>query len=81
MFAEYEALLPKIASINDFRVRRDLLHIARSCENIKQAISIELITCRRQKKHTVKYFELLENFCRVLETLGEYTTLALLMDH
>ncbi len=81
MFADYEALLPKIASIQDFRTRRDLLHMTRSCENLRNDISKESVVCRRLQRPTVKYLEYLEQFRRSLDTLSEYTTLALLMDH
>ena len=81
MFADYEALLPKIANIRDYRTRRDLLNMARSCENLREDISRESVVCRRLQRPTVKYLEYLDQFRCNLNTLSEYTTLALLMAH
>ena len=81
MFADHDALLAKIASIHDFRIRADLIQMAISCKNVREHISKESVICRQRKYPTVKYLEYLEQFRGALDTLSEYTTLALLMAH
>lgn len=79
MIAEFEALVLRIASITDFMVRKDLLKIAHRAGDIRRAISNEEVNCRRLQRPTSKYNELVNEFEQVLNTLSEYTTLALLL--
>jgi hypothetical protein len=80
MYANYEALLPKIAALQNWQSRRDLINLARTCENLRQDISIAEVECRRLRRPTVKYMEFLQQFQQALNNLEQYTTLALLSD-
>lgn len=79
MIAEFEDLLLKIATITDFMTRKDLLKLAHRAGDIRRAISVEEVNCRRLKRPTSKYNELVVEFEQALNTLSEYTTLALLL--
>ena len=81
MFADHDALWTKISSIHSSQIRSDLIHMSRACESLREQISKESVICRQRKHPTIKYLEYLEQFRSALDTLSEYTTLALLMDH
>lgn len=80
LIIEYENLLWQIAGLRNYRARKDLITMSNRCDQIRQSISVEAITCRRLHKPTVKYNELLEEFRTSLDVLSEYTTFAVLLD-
>jgi len=81
IIAQHESLEPKIWAIVQHNTKMDLLKMARSCSNLRDDISRELVECRRLHRLTVKYHELLERYQTSVNSLQEYTTFALLLDH
>lgn len=77
-FAELER---KIRTINDYSNLKDLLRLARSCENIINDISRERVNCRRLRRETNRLSELYTHLCEANTTLDQYITFATLLDH
>lgn len=80
LIQRHDSLDAQIAVIKDFRTHRDLLKMARSCDNYRADISRELVECRRLKHETVKYQELIKRYADSIGTLEEYVTFAVLLD-
>lgn len=76
-FAELET---KIRLINNYANTKDLLRIARSCENTINDISKEQVTCRRIRRETQNLTDLYTRLCEFNTTLEQYLTLAMLVD-
>lgn len=69
-----------IARVKGHQAHKDLLKMARSCDNYRSDISKELVECRRLKHETVKYQGLLVRYAESISTLEEYVTFAVLLD-
>jgi len=81
IIAQHESLEPKIWAIVQHNTKMDLLKMARSCSNLRDDISRELVECRRLRRPTAKYQGLIERYQTSVHSLQEYTTFALLLDH
>jgi hypothetical protein len=69
----------QIASIKNKIVRKDLLVMLRSTEAAYTKMDKESVECRRLKKETLKYQELLKNFEELLAHLEKHITFANLL--
>ena len=70
----------QIAGVKNKLARRDLLVMLRSTEAAYTKLDKERVECRRLKKETVKYQELLKNFEEVLAHLEKHITFASLLN-
>jgi hypothetical protein len=69
----------QISSIKNKIVRKDLLVMLRSTESAYTKLDKESVECRRLKKETLKYQELLKNFEEILTHLEKHITFANLL--
>jgi hypothetical protein len=69
----------QISSIKNKVVRKDLLVMLRSTEAAYTQLDKESVECRRLKKETLKYQELLKNFEELLAHLEKHITFANLL--
>jgi hypothetical protein len=70
----------KIGSIKNKVARRDLLMMLRSTEAAYTKLDKESVECRRLKKETLRYRELLLNFEELLAHLEKHITFASLLN-
>jgi len=70
----------QIANIKSKVARRDLLMMLKATESAYTKLDQESVECRRLKKETVKYQELLQNFEEVLAHLEKHITFASLLN-
>ena len=70
----------QISAIKNKLARRDLLMMLRSTEAAYTKLDKESVECRRLKKETAKYQELLKNFEELLEHLEKHITFASLLN-
>jgi hypothetical protein len=70
----------QIGSIKSKVARRDLLTMLKSAEAAYTRLDQESVECRRLKKETVRYRELLQNFEEVLAHLEKHITFASLLN-
>jgi len=70
----------QIANVKSKTARRDLLTMLKSTEAAYTKLDQESVECRRLKKETVKYQELLRNFEEVLAHLEKHITFASLLN-
>jgi hypothetical protein len=66
----------QISSIKSKVARRDLLMMLRATEAAYTKLDKESVECRRLKKETPKYRELLQNFEELLAHLEKHITFA-----
>jgi hypothetical protein len=71
-----DAAYTQIGSVKNKVVRRDLLVMLRSTEAAYTKLDKESVECRRLKKETPKYRELLQNFEERLTHLEKHITFA-----
>ena len=69
----------QISSIKSKVARRDLLMMLRATEAAYTKLDKESVECRRLKKETPKYQELLQNFEELLAHLEKHITFANLL--
>jgi hypothetical protein len=72
-YAQISAVKSKVA-------RRDLLLMLRAAESAYTKMDKESVECRRLKKETPKYRELLQNFEELLAHLEKHITFASLLN-
>ena len=77
----HEAACSKIILIKSYNAGKDLLKLARSCDNINTNLSQERVNCRRLKHQTIKYGELLKQYEQSITVLEEYILYAMLIDN
>ena len=70
----------QIAAVKSKVARRDLLIMLRSAEAAYTRLDKESVECRRLKKETSKYRELLQNFEELLAHLEKHITFASLLN-
>jgi hypothetical protein len=70
----------QITAVKSKLARRDLLMMLRATEAAYTKLDQESVECRRLKKETVKYQELLKNFEEVLAHLEKHITFASLLN-
>jgi hypothetical protein len=70
----------QIGSIKNKVARRDLLMMLRSTEAAYTKLDKESVECRRLKKETLRYRELLQNFEDLLAHLEKHITFASLLN-
>ena len=70
----------QIAGVKNKLARRDLLVMLRSTEAAYTKLDKERVECRRLKKETVKYQDLLRNFEELLAHLEKHITFASLLN-
>ena len=70
----------QIGAVKSKLARRDLLMMLRAAEAAYTKMDQERVECRRLKKETVKYQELVKNFEEVLEHLEKHITFASLLN-
>jgi hypothetical protein len=69
----------QIASVKNKVVRKDLLVMLRATEASYTKLDKESVECRRLKKETLKYQELLKNFEELLAHLEKHIVFANLL--
>jgi hypothetical protein len=74
-----DAAYTQISSIKSKVARRDLLMMLRATESAYTKLDKESVECRRLKKETPKYRELLQNFEELLAHLEKHITFASLI--
>lgn len=72
----YQSLDTRIRQISDFRVKKDLLRMLKTCENIKRELACETVNSRAGLNHRV--LDLRNKFSESVTSLDQYVTLALL---
>ena len=70
----------QIGAIKSKVARKDLLTMLKSAEAAYTRLDQESVECRRLKKETVRYRELLQNFEEVLAHLEKHITFASLLN-
>jgi hypothetical protein len=70
----------QISAVKSKLARRDLLIMLRATEAAYTKLDRESVECRRLKKETAKYQELLKNFEEVLAHLEKHITFASLLN-
>ena len=70
----------QISAVKNKAVRRDLLKMLRSTESAYTRLDKESVECRRLKKETVRYQELLKNCEELLAHLEKHITFASLLN-
>ena len=75
-----DAAYTQIGSIKNKVARRDLLVMLRSTEAAYTKLDKESVECRRLKKETLRYRELLKNFEELLAHLEKHITFASLLN-
>jgi hypothetical protein len=69
-----------ISTVKNKVVRRDLLMMLRATESAYTKLDKESVECRRLRKETPKYRELLHNFEELLAHLEKHITFASLLN-
>jgi hypothetical protein len=69
----------QIAAVKNKVVRKDLLVMLRATEAAYTKLDKESVECRRLKKETLRYQELLKNFEELLAHLEKHITFATLL--
>ena len=75
-----EAAYAQISTVKSKVARRDLLMMLRSTKAAYTRLDKESVECRRLKKETPKYRELLKNFEELLAHLEKHITFASLLN-
>ena len=75
-----DAAYTQIGSIKNKVARKDLLMMLRSTEAAYTKLDKESVECRRLKKETPRYRELLKNFEELLAHLEQHITFASLLN-
>jgi hypothetical protein len=75
-----DAAYTQIGSIKNKVARKDLLVMLRSTESAYTKLDKESVECRRLRKETPKYRELLKNFEELLAHLEKHITFASLLN-
>jgi hypothetical protein len=75
-----DAAYTQIGSIKNKVARKDLLVMLRSTESAYTQLDKESVECRRLRKETVRYRELLQNFEELLAHLEKHITFASLLN-
>jgi hypothetical protein len=70
----------QISSVKSKVARRDLLTMLRATEAAYTKMDKESVECRRLRKETIKYQELLQNFEELLAHLEKHITFASLLN-
>jgi len=70
----------QISTVKSKVARRDLLMMLRAAEAAYTKLDKESVECRRLKKETPKYRELLQNFEEMLTHLEKHITFASLLN-
>jgi hypothetical protein len=70
----------QISAVKSKVARRDLLVMLRATEAAYTQMDKESVECRRRKKETFKYRELLQNFEELLAHLEKHITFASLLN-
>lgn len=73
----YESLYGRIRDITNYKVRRDLQKMYKTCETLKRELSQEQAASRNQQ-HSHKLLQLRNRFEESVTNLDQYVTLALL---
>jgi hypothetical protein len=73
----YDNLYQRIRDIADYKLRRDLQKMYKTCENLKRELSQELANSRNQV-HNHRLLQLNNRFQESVTNLDQYVTLALL---
>jgi hypothetical protein len=74
-----DAAYTQIGSVKNKVARKDLLVMLRATESAYTQLDKESVECRRIKKETPKYRELLQNFEELLTHLEKHITFANLL--
>jgi hypothetical protein len=75
-----DAAYTQIGSIKNKVARKDLLVMLRSTEAAYTKLDKESVECRRLRKETLRYRELLKNFEELLAHLEKHITFASLLN-
>jgi hypothetical protein len=75
-----DAAYTQIGSIKNKVARKDLLVMLRSTESAYTKLDKESVECRRLRKETPRYRELLKNFEELLAHLEKHITFASLLN-
>lgn len=72
----YQNLPARIRDIPEYRIRRDLTRMYRTCENLRRDIARETVNSRTGTNHQVLH--LCNKFSESVTNLDQYVTIALL---
>ena len=70
----------QISAVKNKQARHDLMMILRATEAAYTKMDAESVNCRRLKKETIKYRELLKDFEELLNHLETHITFATLLN-
>lgn len=70
----------RISTVKNYSLKRDLLQVAKSCENCHRDISQELVNCCREKKLSTKYHEFMKLYIEHLDLLNQLLVEAIIRD-
>lgn len=73
----YQNLPHRIRDIADYKVKRDLTRMYKTCENLRRDMSRESVNSRNQLNNH-KLLDLRNKFSEAVTNLDQYVTLALL---
>jgi hypothetical protein len=68
-----------IATVKNKVARRDLLKMVKNIDRVIVAADMESVECRRARKETVRYRELIQTVDSLLTNLEQYITFANLL--
>lgn len=69
-----------IAAVKNKIARRDLIKMVKTIDQAIVAADMESVVCRRAKKETVKYRELIQQVDQLLTNLEQHITFASLLN-
>lgn len=73
----YQNLPLRIRVITDYKVKRDLTRMYRTCENLRRNLAIESVNSRNTLNNH-KLLDLRNKFSEAVTNLDQYVTIALL---
>ena len=73
----YNDLPNRIRDIQRYPIRKDLIRMYKTCENLKRDIAREQVNCRNGRESVI-LLELRNKFTESVTNLDQYVTLALL---
>lgn len=76
----HEQVLAAIRTMTNHSLSKDLRRMSRACDNCRTELSKESIQCRKYRRETIKYQELLQQYSTCLQVLEEYVTFGVLLD-
>jgi hypothetical protein len=79
LFQRLDQAKKAIATVKNKVARRDLLKMVKTIDRAIVAADMESVECRRAKKETLRYKELVKNVADLLTNLEQHITFASLL--